>query len=69
MIGWLNPLWGAGYQFWSGIGSGSPLLAGVVVFWRRHNCHERWCPRIIFREHPDSTGHLVCRKHFPAPPR
>ena len=27
----LDPLHGDGYQFWSGIGSGSPLIAGVAL--------------------------------------
>jgi hypothetical protein len=35
----LDPLHGDGYQWWSGVGSGSPLLAAVLVYLRKHNCH------------------------------
>lgn len=58
-------LHGDGYQFWSGIGSGSPLIVGAIVVWRRHNCHVRWCPRIIWRTHGE---HELCRRHHPASP-
>lgn len=53
----LDPLHGDGYQFWSGIGSGSPLFAGLLVFWHRHNCHERRCWRVV------RHGKTHCRKH------
>ena len=36
MLDWLDPLHGNGYQFWSGIGSGSPILAAGVLWWRHH---------------------------------
>jgi len=55
-------LHGDGYQFWSGIGSGSPLIAGVYLAWRRHNCHVRGCPRVIWKQHGD---HSLCRRHHP----
>lgn len=58
-----NPMSGRGYAFWSGIGSGSPILAGVFVFLRKHNCHVKGCPRIQFKAHPDDPSHLVCRRH------
>jgi hypothetical protein len=63
VFSWLNPLTGYGYQFWSGIGSGSPILAGVLLHFRRHNCHVRGCPFVIFRAHPDDPEHLICRRH------
>jgi len=31
VLDWLDPLHGNGYQFWSGIGSGSPILAAGIV--------------------------------------
>lgn len=63
----LDPLHGLGYDFWSGIGSGSPILAGVAVYWRHHNCHIRACPRLTYHPHPDH-GHPVCKKHHPDDP-
>lgn len=50
-----------GYNFWSGIGSGSPLLAGIGVYVRHHNCHVRGCFR-LGHAHPEH-GHPVCRRH------
>lgn len=68
MLWWLfEPLHGDGYQFWSGIGSGSPLLAALVIFLRRHNCHEHRCARMAW--HPNADGHPVCKKHHPDHPR
>lgn len=61
----LDPLHNDGYQFWSGIGSGSPLLAVVAVFLRHHNCHVHGCPRLSWHPHP-SHGHPVCRRHHPS---
>jgi len=60
----LHPLHGNGYQWWSGLGSGSAWLAGIALFWRKHNCHVGGCWRLSWHEHPDH-GHPVCRKHFP----
>lgn len=50
---------GTGYQFWSGIGSGSPLLAVFAAYWHHHNCHVDGCKRL---------GHVldgrpVCKRH------
>jgi hypothetical protein len=68
-MGWLNPLSGDGYQFWSGIGGGSPIFLLVILWWRRHNCHMRRCPWLQWATHPDN-GHPVCKKHHPDdPPR
>jgi hypothetical protein len=65
-----HPLWGVGYQFWSGIGSDVGELAiitGVAAFLYKHNCHVRGCPRLSW--HPDpGTGHPVCKKHHPDHP-
>lgn len=64
---WLNPLWGAGYQFWSGIGSdlGEIVLIGMGwAFLRKHNCHVKSCWRLSWHAHPEH-GHQVCRKHHP----
>lgn len=52
---------GAGYWFWSGIGSGSPLLAVVAGYWHHHNCHQTKCWRL---GHPDPDhGQPVCKTH------
>jgi hypothetical protein len=60
----LDPLHGDGYQFWSGIGSGSPLFVALLVLWRKHNCHVKGCWRIAWHPHPVHK-HPVCRRHFP----
>jgi hypothetical protein len=64
VIDGLDPLHGVGYQFWSGIGSGSPILVGVVVLVRRHNCSVKGCWRLSFHTHPEHDV-PVCRKHHP----
>jgi hypothetical protein len=64
VFGWLDPLKGNGYQFWSGIGSGSPILAAAFVWWHHHNCHVHRCWRLSWHPHPDH-GHPVCRRHHP----
>lgn len=64
MIAWLDPLHGDGYQFWSGIGAGSPVFIALAVWWRHHNCHVRGCPRLLWHPHPDH-GHPTCRRHHP----
>lgn len=60
----LDPLHGDGYQFWSGVGSGSPLLAGLFLMLRKHNCHQHRCWRLAWHAHPDH-GHPVCKHHHP----
>ena len=62
---WADPLHGDGYQFWSGVGSGSPVFVGIYVYWRHHNCHVRHCPRLIWKT---SGEHALCRKHHPSDP-
>lgn len=58
-----DPLHNDGYQFWSGIGSGSPVLAAVVAWWHHNNCTEHGCWR---KGHKDPEhGHPICRKHQP----
>lgn len=52
---------GEGYQFWSGIGSGSPLLAAIVVFVRRRNCHVTGCWRLGYID--PAIGYPACRRH------
>jgi hypothetical protein len=63
-------LQGRGYQFWSGFGSDFgeiTLVFGVYLIWRRHVCHVKGCPRIIWKDH---NGHALCRKHHPdSPPK
>lgn len=69
---WLwPPLHGAGYQFWSGIGSDvgeAGILASIgsvaFVSYRRLECHADGCHRLAWHVH-DGHGHPVCRKHHP----
>lgn len=51
------------YYFWSGFGSGPIAWCTLpLMYWRHHNCHERWCWRT---GHP--VGGLVrCRRHIVA---
>ncbi|HTA98683.1 MAG TPA: hypothetical protein VK730_13705 [Solirubrobacteraceae bacterium] len=72
--GLIHPLWlyriidwpmntgpNGGYNFWSGIGSGSPLLGAFAAWWHHNNCTE---PRCWRKGHKDpGHGHPVCRKH------
>lgn len=60
----LDPLHGAGYQWWSGIGSGSPIFVGLIAWWRHHNCMTPRCLRL--GRHPTADGvHRLCRRHHP----
>ena len=63
-MGWLNPLHGTAYQFWSGIGSDVFLHAPFLFLWRHLNCHQEGCWR-IGHPHPDTEHRPVCRKHHP----
>lgn len=56
------------YNFWSGIGSdigeitvATSVIAGIVTFWIKHNCHIHRCPRLSW--HPDKEGHPICKVH------
>ena len=61
---WLNPLFGAGYQFWSGIGSDlgeASILAAIILGYRHHNCHVKGCLRL---GHTDPAhGFPACHLH------
>jgi hypothetical protein len=61
---------GRWYAFESGSGAiilgDLPLLGGLVLLIRHHNCEIRGCPRIQLRR-PTAAGHLLCRKHHPDP--
>jgi hypothetical protein len=62
----LHPLVGRGYQFWSGIGSDLgevAIIGGVLAVVRRHNCHVKGCPKLIWRR--TAAGDSVCRHHHP----
>jgi hypothetical protein len=56
------------YAFDSGSGAvilgDLPLLGGLIVLIRHHNCEIRGCPRIQLKR-PSAAGHLLCRKHHP----
>lgn len=54
-----------GYNFWSGIGSGSPILVGLGAWAKHKNCHEKGCWR-IGHPHP-GHGFPTCRKHYRRP--
>lgn len=58
----LDPLHGAGYQFWSGIGSDVFLVTGAAAFYKHVNCEQPGCWRFGHR-HPDH-GRPTCRKHY-----
>lgn len=62
-IEWFS-LHGDGYQFWSGIGSGSPIIAGFFLVLRHRNCHVHRCWRLAWHTHP-GHGHPVCKHHHP----
>jgi hypothetical protein len=61
----LHPLFGLGYQFFSGIGSSISewltILLAISVYVYHHNCHEHRCLRLSW--HPDENGHEVCKVH------
>lgn len=61
---------GRWYAFESGSGAiilgDLPLLGGLVLLIRHHNCEIRGCPRIQLKR-PTAAGHLLCRKHHPDP--
>lgn len=59
-VQWFS-LHGDGYQFWSGIGSGSPIIAFIIAAYMHRNCHVRRCWRI---GHLDPANHHpACRRH------
>lgn len=65
---WLwHPLFGPGYQFYSGIASdvSELTLLGVALgAWRHVNCQAPWCFRI--GHHRTADGHhKLCRRHHP----
>jgi hypothetical protein len=55
------------YNFWSGFGSDLAefsILAGLIAFYRKHNCHVRRCWRL--QHHAvEGTPYVVCRRHHP----
>jgi hypothetical protein len=59
---------GRWYAFDSGSGAvilgDLPLLGGLILLIRHHNCEIRGCPRIQLKR-PTAAGHLLCRKHHP----
>jgi hypothetical protein len=59
---------GRWYAFDSGSGAvilgDLPLIGGLVLIVRHHNCEIPGCPRIQLKR-PTAAGHLLCRKHHP----
>jgi hypothetical protein len=61
---WLDPLHGAGYQFWSGIGSTlAPFAVGALLWAMPSRCHELGCRRRARKAHP-SNGFYYCSRHI-----
>ncbi|HVW80857.1 MAG TPA: hypothetical protein VHB69_07975 [Mycobacteriales bacterium] len=56
------------YAFESGSGAiilgYVPLLGGLVLLIRHHNCEIPGCLRMQLKR-PTAAGHLLCRKHHP----
>lgn len=64
-LGWFFSTTGRWYAVTSGIGLAAFAYPGL--YWRRHNCHARWCPR--FGRHPVAgTPYTVCARHHPEIP-
>jgi len=63
-LAWLDPLHGAGYQFWSGIAGCAGVLGVLWAYLRRHNCHVKGCWRIA-RQQVRGTTYVTCRRHHP----
>lgn len=62
-MGWTNhwlPILANYSQFLSGFG----IFSGLVMLYRRHNCHIRRCWRLQWRV-VQGTDHVVCRRHHP----
>jgi hypothetical protein len=65
-LGFLDPLWGTGYQFWSGIGSDFgevTILVACISFYRHVNCGVTGCKRLGHRV--EGSGHRACKRHHP----
>lgn len=58
------------YAFESGSGAvilgDLPLLGGLIMLIRHHNCEIRGCPRLHLKR-PTAAGHLLCHRHHPDP--
>jgi hypothetical protein len=67
--GWLDPLQGNPYAFWSGFGSDFgevTIVVAVIGWWHHVNCVEKGCWR---KGHSDPEhGHPVCSRHSPRLP-
>ena len=52
------------YDFWSGVATQLPLPNWIIaiIWYRRHNCHAKGCPRLGKHQH-EGTGY--CRHHHP----
>lgn len=43
------------------------LISGVIIYYRKHNCHIKGCPRL--KQHDIvGTPYSVCKKHHPDTP-
>jgi hypothetical protein len=58
------------YAFESGSGAiilgDLPLIGGLIILIRHHNCEIPGCLRIHLKR-PTAAGHMLCRRHHPAP--
>ena len=62
---WLDPIHGAGYQFWSGIGGAliAPALIGLLIYATPTRCKQIGCLR---KAKMITTGGVAfCHKHLP----
>lgn len=53
---------GPWYAWWSGAAGDLGLLGAAYALLRKHNCHQRWCPRIGRHPHGDW---MLCGRHHP----
>lgn len=67
-MGSLDPLSGAGYQFWSGIGGAlvAPALIGLLIYLTPTRCQQLGCRRRAVAV--STAGAPFCRRHLPSEP-
>lgn len=59
--GYSNPGWAA---LWGGFISDIPIIAGIWMLARKHNCHTHRCWR-LGKHAVEGTSYITCRKHHP----
>jgi hypothetical protein len=63
-----------GYNSYSGalsdigeLGILTSVIAGITIFWKKHNCHTHRCLRLSW--HYDADNHPVCKPHSDEHPK